>query len=139
MGNWASSWTDTVTVLNRLAGGSGFQRTVVSGVRWQGSSGYTVRDKRLEGGDRFEVYFPAGAAAQNSYCDPDGFDENPAGRWTLRRGDIIARGQPEAVPGREQELLSGGDAFTVLGVEDFSRRAAHLKYRLAVGGDWRGR
>lgn len=127
---------DTITVLNgRVDDATGFDAyytTVITGVSWYGTTASAVTADGLKVADKVTVRIPDDAdCSGKSYAAPAAYAEgDPASLFTLRQGDVIARGaftDADLTPARLRELC--GDVITILGVTDNRRapRGRHLK------------
>ena len=122
---------ETITVLNARqdpqSGDVAYIPTVIAGASWFAERASAVDGRGgLEGAGQVRVRIPADAnAGGRTWADPAAWDRaaDVSGLWTLRGGDVIARG---AVNGGEltpEGLREAGlDCMTVLGVTD-NRRA----------------
>lgn len=127
---------DTITVLNgkvdEATGFDAFHSTVISGVSWYSSTMSAVDSDGLKAADKVTIRIPDDAdCLGKSYALPSAYaDGDPDSLFTLRAGDVIARGaftDADLTPAKLRELC--GEVITILGVTDNRRapRGRHLK------------
>ena len=128
---------DVITVFNARVDpatrGDVWRATIIRGVSW-----HAAADCAVEAGGGLApaggsvIRIPVEADAGGSvYADPVAYAAGEAeGRWTLRGGDIVAKGEfsgDDWTPAKLRQACA--DCVTVVGVTD-NRRAPH-------GGHWR--
>lgn len=125
---------ETITVINAVldtaTGYDNYQCTVLSGVSWFFRDTVNVDTKGLQARDGVTVRIPAEAGG--AYVSPAEFSglSSTAGKFTLRPGDVIARGSVLSVTRLAD--LSGSEHITITSVTD-NRRAPNAKHWKVVG------
>ena len=129
---------ETITVfnpkLNVTTDKDEYHGTVISGVSWFCEIVSTVNEG-LKAANKFTIRIPEDADfGGKAYADPLGYAgaEDVSGLFTLRNGDIVARGAVTETGLRPAELHNNYEAFTILGVTD-NRRAPNAPHWKVVG------
>lgn len=127
---------ETATVFNArgdpASRGIVYAATVLRGVSWREESLCAAGERGLRAANRFVLRIPADVdAGGRDYAGPGDYRASPQGRWTLQKGDIVARGDVSGeAPGAARER--GVPMMTVLGVSD-NRRAPRGKHWRVTG------
>lgn len=122
---------DTISVVNAYTGADGmdaYRVTVITGVSWYEQTVATV-DDGLKAANKYVVRIPADANTHRSvYVPPEAF-LGAEGTFTLRTGDLVAKGDLSALTGVNPAYLhTQYPCLTILGVTDDRRaRAPHWK------------
>lgn len=129
---------ETVTVINAVydpaTGYDTYQCTVIGGVSWFFRDTVNVDTKGLQARDGVTVRIPVDAHYGGTYTAPREFEASSSkvGKFTLRPGDVIARGTVQSVT-RLADLRGMVDEYiTITSVTD-NRRAPNAKHWKVVG------
>ena len=129
---------ETITVINakfnQQADKDEYHATVITGVSWFCNIETTV-NSGLKAADKFVVRIPDDADfSGKSFVQPNEYAaaQNVESVFTLKNGDIIVRGAVSGSGLKLATLLSGNEAFTILGVTD-SRHRPHGRHWKEIG------
>jgi hypothetical protein len=89
----------TVTLYNYTA--TGYQRTVLRGVLWEDTKAKNVNKTGSDAVDSVRVQIPFTVDSSSAvYRDPEAFQKEPAGAWTLQSKvkDFVVKGECPFVP-----------------------------------------
>ena len=122
----------TVTIYNRYKDGTieKWQRTVLSGVFWNGSKGVVMRKTGTASADGLQLIIPFSADVSRGYLKPKEFAdlEDKTGHWTLAPKDMVILGKIDhEVVKSSSELTAFDDVMIIASVDtrDFGGEMAH--------------
>jgi hypothetical protein len=109
----------TVTVYNKYieSGTEKWQRTVLTGVFWDGSKGAVIRKTGVASADGLRLIIPM---SRKGYIKPKKWEAlaNKSGAWTLQEGDTVILGNIEhEVVRSSSELLGFDDVLSITNVD----------------------
>lgn len=129
---------DVITILNSkldpATGFDTFHATVITGVSWYGDTASTVDSDGLKAADGVTIRIPADADfGDKSFVAPSDYaTSDPAKTFTLKTGDVIARGSYTTSLTPSELRAACGDVVTILGITD-NRRAPRAPHWKVVG------
>lgn len=99
-----------------------WQACPIHGVLWEGKDGCEPMKGGMKKENNATVYIPFLSGTEGkAYKSPTDFNKNPAGAFTLRPGDKLARGIANAVEGEPEGL-------TITGVETFDYGSRDMRH-----------